>query len=49
MLESEEHLSAFLDTYRCFRPPTAGHEARYDLYLLRDRLIIWSFGEKNRV
>lgn len=49
MLESEEHLSAFLDTYRRLRPPMAGHEVRYDLYLLRDRLIIWSFGQKNRV
>ncbi len=49
MLESEEHLSAFLDTYRRLRPPSAGFEARYDLYLLRDRLTIWSYGQKNGI
>jgi Ser/Thr protein kinase RdoA (MazF antagonist) len=39
----------FLDGYRARRPLRPGHEERFPLYMLLDRLIIWEYGQRNKV
>jgi Ser/Thr protein kinase RdoA (MazF antagonist) len=41
--------AAFVRTYMALRPPRPGFEARFRHYVLRDRLILWEYGQRNRV
>lgn len=44
------HLArSFVETYLLLHPPRPGFEARFRHYVLHDRLIIWEYGQRNRV
>lgn len=42
-------LEAFLGSYVARRPPRRGFEARFSVYTLLERLLIWEYGQRNRV
>lgn len=48
-LRSLEVLRAFVNAYGAARPPRDGFAERLALYILADRLIIWEYGQRNRV
>lgn len=46
---SPEILRAFVDAYTAARPPREHFAERLALYVLADRLIIWGYGQRNKI
>jgi aminoglycoside phosphotransferase (APT) family kinase protein len=49
VLHRPELAQAYLRAYLALRPPRPGFEARFRHYVIHDRLIIWEYGQRNRV
>jgi len=45
----DDPLRAFCGAYAATRPPRAGFAERLALYIVTDRLILWEYGQRNRV
>ncbi len=41
--------AVFLGAYLALRPPRDGFAARFRLYMLRDRLVFWEYGQRNKL
>ena len=46
---SDAHLRAFVDAYAAVRPLRHGFAERTRLYVLTDRLILWEYGQRNKI
>ncbi len=44
-----ESVQAFVAAYTAARPPRAGFAERLALYIVADRLILWEYGQRNRI
>ncbi|MEX1255781.1 MAG: aminoglycoside phosphotransferase family protein [Dehalococcoidia bacterium] len=49
MRDDDALARGFIQAYRASRPLRPGFEQRFSLYMLVDRLIIWEYGQRNRV
>lgn len=47
MEEDPQLARGFIDAYRAQKPPRRGFEKRFPVYMLHDRLIIWTYFQRN--
>ncbi len=49
LIGDRERANRFLDAYRARRPLRPGFAERQRLYLLRDRMLLWAYGQRNGI